>query len=58
LVSNRNEVKKFIENIQNTKATFLLELTEGIHLHTIIADSETAIKSAEEALRKAGILVE
>ena len=58
MVSNRNEVSKFIENIQNTNATFLLELTEGIHLHTIIADNEQDIKNAEEALKKAAILVE
>jgi hypothetical protein len=36
-----------------------LNLTEGgIHLHTILADSEIQIKNAEEALRKADILVE
>lgn len=58
MVSNRSEVKEFMENIQQTKATFLLELTEGIHLHTIIADNEQQITNAEEALRKAGILVE
>ena len=58
MVSNRNEVKEFIENIQRTNATFLLELTEGIHLHTIIADTEQEIENAENALRKAGMLVE
>jgi len=58
MVSNRNEVKKFIENIQKTNATFLLELTEGIHLHTLIANSEKEINNALAALRRAGILVE
>ena len=58
MVSNRIEVKKFIENIQKTNATFLLELTEGIHLHTLIANSEQEINNAVNALRKAGILVE
>jgi uncharacterized protein len=58
MVSNRNEVKNFIENIKQTKASLLLELTEGIHLHTIVAKSEQEIKNAEEALRKADILVE
>ena len=58
MVSNRNEVKEFIRNIQQTNATFLLELTEGIHLHTIIADNEQQIINAEEALRKADILVD
>lgn len=59
MVSNRNEVKKFLKNIQNSNAVFLLKLTEGgIHLHTLIADSEHEIASAEEALRQANILVE
>jgi len=58
MVSNRNEVKKFIENIQKTNASFLLELTEGIHLHTLIANSEKEINNALAALRRVGILVE
>lgn len=58
MVSNRSEVKKFIQNIQETNASLLLELTEGIHLHTIIANSEQEITNAEDALRKADILVE
>lgn len=58
MVSNRSEVKKFIQNIQETNASLLLELTEGIHLHTIMANSEEDIINAENALRKAGILVE
>lgn len=58
MVSNRSEVKNFIRNIQETNASLLLELTEGIHLHTIIANSEHEIINAEDALRKAGILIE
>lgn len=58
MVSNRNEVKSFIQNIRETNASLLLELTEGIHLHTIIANSEEEITNAENALRTAGILVE
>ena len=58
MVSNRNEVKNFIKNIQKTNATLLLELTEGIHLHTLIANSEQEIDNAMDALRTAGILVE
>lgn len=58
MVSNRSEVKKFINNIQITNAAFLLELTEGIHLHTLIANSEQEIENAMEALRTVGILVE
>lgn len=59
MVSNRNEVQAFIQKVHKEKAVFLLNLTEGgIHLHTILADNEGQIKSAEDALRKADILVE
>lgn len=58
MVSNRNEVKKFIEHIRSTNAPLLSELTEGIHLHTVSASEHKQIANAEEALRKAKILVE
>lgn len=56
-VSNRSEVKQFIDKVKETKAGYLLELTNGIHLHTLSASSEKALQDAEEALRKANFLV-
>ncbi|MDQ0219357.1 transcription repressor NadR [Peribacillus cavernae] len=58
MVSSRKEVQQFLEKIAETKAAFLSELTEGIHLHTLIALSEELLEEAEEALRKANLLVE
>jgi uncharacterized protein len=58
LVSNRKEVQQFMEKIKSTKASYLSELTNGIHLHTITAVSEKALDEAEEALRMANFLVE
>ncbi|KXH81962.1 transcription repressor NadR [Sporosarcina sp. HYO08] len=59
MVSNRSEVKEFMEKINEANAVYLANLAEGsIHLHTIVADKEENIKNAEEALLKAGILVE
>lgn len=58
MVSNRSEVKKFIQHIQDTGAPLLSELTEGIHLHTVAANRQKDIEDAADALRKAGILVE
>ncbi|NYF24908.1 transcription repressor NadR [Sporosarcina sp. JAI121] len=59
MVSNRNEVKEFIKRIRESDAVYLSKLTEdGIHLHTILAENEEQIKNAEEALKKADILVE
>ncbi|MGI8313497.1 transcription repressor NadR [Halobacillus mangrovi] len=56
-ISNRRDVKKFIEQVNSTNASFLLELTGGIHTHTIAADSRDAIEEAVYALSEAGILM-
>lgn len=59
MVANRNEVQEFMKKINEAKAVYLSKLAEeGIHLHTILADNEGQINNAEDALRKAGILVE
>jgi transcriptional regulator of NAD metabolism len=58
MVSNRNEVKQFIEKVRSTNASLLSELTEGIHLHTIEAPSEAVLDKAVDALRKEGLLIE
>ncbi|MBS4215499.1 MULTISPECIES: transcription repressor NadR [Neobacillus] len=58
MVSNRQEVKQFIERIRSNKAAFLSELTDGIHLHTISASSEEAITRTEAAMKEAGFLME
>jgi uncharacterized protein len=58
MVSNRQEVKQFMEKVIHTKAAFLSVLTDGIHLHTLTSKSETALDQAVEALEKAGFLIE
>lgn len=58
MVSNRKEVKHFMEKIKSTNATYLSELTGGIHLHTIAATSEYKLDEAEQALKKAKFLIE
>jgi len=58
MVSNRQEVKQFIEKIQSTKASFLSELTGGIHLHRVSAANEHALDKAEAALKAEGMLME
>ncbi|MHC0037497.1 3H domain-containing protein [Pseudoneobacillus sp. C159] len=57
MVSNRQEVRQFMKKVLETKAAFLLELTGGIHLHTISAPSEEALDAAENALAAAGFMV-
>lgn len=58
MVSNRHEVKRFIDHIRQTNASLLLELTEGVHLHTVSADSAEQIEEAKKELKKAGMLVD
>lgn len=58
MVANRREVKQFMEKINATKAGYLSELTEGIHLHTIAAQSEKILDEAETAMREANFLVD
>ncbi|MEH7249888.1 transcription repressor NadR [Neobacillus niacini] len=58
MVSNRQEVKQFIDNLQTTNASLLSELTGGIHLHTIAASSTQTLDKAEAALKEAGFLIE
>ncbi|MFC3038873.1 transcription repressor NadR [Virgibacillus xinjiangensis] len=55
-VSNRKEADEFVRRIQDTEAAYLLTLTDGIHLHTLEADSMGKIESACKDLDDAGIL--
>ncbi len=58
MVSNRKDVKHFMDKIRATKATYLSELTNGIHLHTISAPSEEILDEAVQALKKADFLID
>ncbi|MEK3890595.1 transcription repressor NadR [Bacillus sp. FSL K6-3431] len=58
MVSNRQEVQAFLEQIKTTNAALLSDLTSGFHLHTLTATSEKTIHQAEQHLKTAGILIE
>ncbi|MEW8986239.1 MAG: transcription repressor NadR [Bacillus sp. (in: firmicutes)] len=58
MVSNRNDVKHFMEKVRATKASYLSELTNGIHLHTISAATVETLDRAEAALKQGGFLIE
>ncbi|MGD7044098.1 transcription repressor NadR [Jeotgalibacillus proteolyticus] len=51
------DVKNFMEKITATDASFLSQLTDGIHLHEIEGESEPLLQKIEDALDEAGILV-
>lgn len=56
MVGNRNDVKEFIKKITQHNASYLSQLTEGLHLHTIQADSLDKLDLACEELERAGFL--
>lgn len=57
MLHNRREVQQFMEQLDRTGANLLSALTDGVHLHTVEADSQEAIREACRALEKAGILL-
>ncbi|TDL34424.1 transcription repressor NadR [Jeotgalibacillus sp. S-D1] len=57
MIHNAHDVRNFLEKIQHTDASFLSELTDGVHLHEIEADNESILQSVEHKLYQAGILV-
>jgi uncharacterized protein len=58
MVSSRKEVKQYMIKISKTKASFLSELTSGVHLHTLSSTSEAALIEVEKELKRAGFLIE
>jgi transcriptional regulator of NAD metabolism len=58
IIQNRQDVYDFMEKVRNKKTVPLKELTDGVHLHTIEADSEEILDNIEHALRVKKYLVE
>jgi uncharacterized protein len=57
-VSSRLEVEKFIQQLQDTRATLLSALTDGTHLHVIEAASEEILDQVVDKLREKGFIIE
>lgn len=58
MISSRFDAKEFVEKIAKVEASLLSELTGGVHIHTLVADSNEKIEAAYEALKEANILIE
>lgn len=56
-LKNRRDVQKFIDSLGQSNAYLLSSLTDGVHLHTVEADSLDMIHEACQALDKLGILL-
>ncbi len=58
MLSNRHDVKSFLQRVNDTKANYLSVLTDGTHLHEISASSIELLDRTEQMLREKGYLVE
>lgn len=57
LIQNRQDAINFVEQMKHCKSRSLSCLTDGVHYHTLEADSETMLDNAEAALKEAGFLL-
>lgn len=54
----RKDIRRFLEKTEKTGCMPLLELTNGVHTHTIAADDMQTLDEICDALKSAGYLVE
>lgn len=59
IINSRKDVKEFLAKLEASKnrAKPLSELTDGVHYHTVEAESERDLDAVEEELRQKGYLV-
>lgn len=55
-LSNRYEVKQFIDRCRQSEARPLSHLTEGVHLHTLACPDQAAADRVRQALAERGFL--
>jgi len=57
MIRNRRDVQQFIQKMKQTNASYLLDLTDGTHLHTIEAETESQLDEACTVLEKVGYIL-
>ena len=57
MTSSRSDVRTYLKTMEREEAKPLSSLTEGVHLHTIEADSVPILDRIEKALREKGYLL-
>lgn len=57
IIRNRQDVYDFVNRVKTKKIVPLKELTNGLHQHTIEADSEQTLDRIEEKLLEKGYLI-
>lgn len=58
MVRNHDDVRAFVTRLRESGAAPLSSLTQGVHLHTIEAESDEVLTQILAALREKGYLVE
>ena len=56
-IRNRQDVYDFVKKVKENKIVPLKDLTDGIHQHTVVADSEETLSRIEKALTEKGYLL-
>lgn len=56
LIQSRQDALNFVEQLKGCQSKSLNILTDGVHYHTVEADSEEILDMVENALKNAGIL--
>ncbi|SDH56742.1 hypothetical protein SAMN05192534_10780 [Alteribacillus persepolensis] len=57
MLATRKEVQQFIVELEKTKAPLLSQLTDGTHLHTVEASSESVMEEVKKKLQEKGFLL-
>lgn len=58
ILKSRQDVYDFVAKLSGRRTMPLMELTGGVHLHTVEADSEAILDSIEKKLREKKYLIE
>ncbi len=58
IIKSRQDVYDFVKKVKLRNTVPLKELTDGIHLHTVEADSEKILDNIEKALREKRYLLD
>jgi transcriptional regulator of NAD metabolism len=56
IIRNRQDVYDFVKKVKEKKIVPLKELTDGVHQHTVEADSEETLNRINNALKEKGYL--
>jgi transcriptional regulator of NAD metabolism len=57
-IKSRRDIRKFVEDLKQSKSSLLSNTTSGYHFHTIEAESEDILDEIEEALKEKHFLVD